>query len=240
MSGGARLRRRGFRVGQDGFSGKTQIGCSHSRFIPQSQYFRAASRLISSVISMTYCAIFRGSSHPPQHCLFCRSRARLPVHAPEFFISALVTLLVVVDPARSGADFHLADRTACRAPARRQVALRASLIAFADPVRRGADRRLAAASARHRAARLPDRRRTAAVLDRLRNGVRGAHRARDQCGRSRGRGACPQHRRLPAGDPADGRARRDHGGDPAGRPRPGRSGSACRPARGDRARCWLA
>ena len=141
----------------------------------------------------------------------------------EFLISALVTLLVVVDPIGLVPTFlAVTARPAARARARRSRCAPA-LIAAADPRRQRADRRLAAAHAVDHAAGVPHRRRPAAVLDRLRNGVRRAHRAAVAAGRRSGRGARAQHRRLPARHSADGRTRRDHRDRAARRPRRRRS-----------------
>ena len=135
----------------------------------------------------------------------------------EFLISALVTLVVVVDPIGL-VPSYLAITHGLPQRARRSVALRAALIAAAHSGRQRADRRLAVAYALDRFAGVPDCRRLAAVLDRIRNGVRRADRASVATGRAGHRRACAQHRCFPARHSIDGGSRCDHRHDPAGAP----------------------
>src|SRR5690606_23323049 len=106
-----------------------KIGRSNSRFI-------SAKPIISRCRLLNLFSYFKAlfgrfgrPSEPPQHCLFCpRARGSWAMN-PEFFISALVTLLVVVDPLGLVPIF---TSLTAKLPvaSRRQVALRASLIAF--------------------------------------------------------------------------------------------------------------
>ena len=98
----------------------------------------------------------------------------------EFAISALVTLLVVVDPVGLAPTF-LAVTDGLSAQHRRQVALRASLIAAAILIGAALVGDWLLRTARHLAAGVPHRRRAAAVRHRLRDGVR----LRDSCASSR-------------------------------------------------------
>jgi small neutral amino acid transporter SnatA (MarC family) len=86
----------------------------------------------------------------------------------DFAISALLTLLVVVDPVGLVPTFLAVTEDLPR-PASRSVAVRASLIAGAVLI--------GTAHAVDFAAGVPHRRRAPAVLDRFRNGVRRAHQA---------------------------------------------------------------
>src|SRR4051812_45433074 len=92
----------------------------------------------------------------------------------DFMASVLVTLFVVVDPIGLVPTF-LAITGGLPRTARRQVAVRAALIAFAILTGSALIRRLAAADDVDLASRLPDRGRPAAVFHRVRDGVRPAH-----------------------------------------------------------------
>ena len=122
-------------------------------------------------------------------------------------------------PGRPGAGLPRPHATACRRSAP-QVALRACLIAGAILFGAALVGDWLLREARHHAARVPHRRRAAAVLGRVRDGVRRAHRAPDARRRAGDGGACAQHRGVPARHSADGRARRHH-----------RDGAARRPGR---------
>jgi len=103
-----------------------------------------------------------------------------------------------------------------------------------DPRRQRAGRRLAVAHALDRFACLPHCRRVTVVLNRVRNGVRRAHRAPVAAGRAGRRRARAQYRRLSARHSIDGRARRDHCDHPAGEPQRRRHHAPCDPARRNR------
>ena len=94
-----------------------------------------------------------------------------------------------------------------------------------DPDWRRAGRPPAADRARHLAAGVPHRRRAAPVFHRLRNGVRAAGSAPVEGCRASRRGTRAQHRHLPDGVPAAGRAGCHHGHRAARRPGPW--GSRC-------------
>ena len=147
----------------------------------------------------------------------------------DFLTSAIVTLFVVVDPvglvptfiavtaglprrAAAGCDPRLRDRgTHSR--------------------RLRVDRELAVDESRHRHGGLSHRRRLAAVLDRIRNGVRAAHRPPGAHRRAGDRGACAQYRGVPARHSLDGRSRRHHRDHPVGRARRGRPAASRPPHR---------
>jgi len=135
----------------------------------------------------------------------------------DFLISALVTLLIVVDPIGLVPSYlpitHGLSQTRAAQCGAARDADRGS-----NPCRERAGRRLAVAHALDRFARLPHRRRITVVLDRIRNGVRRAHRAPVAAGRAGGRRAPAQYRRLSARHSIDGRTWRDHCDHPPGEP----------------------
>src|ERR1051326_7215191 len=139
--------------------------------------------------------------------------------ALDYVISALVTLLVVVDPVGFAPP---ASRAARRADCWR------------DPDGRGADRYLVAGATCYLAAGVPHRRRTVVVFDRHRDGVRRAHAPRRRDRRACHRRARAQHCGLPAGDSIDGGAGCHHRDRVVGRARAARSAAARAVASGHR------
>ena len=95
----------------------------------------------------------------------------------EFLISALVTLLVVVDPVGLVPTFLAITARPAAHGARAAVALRACLIAAAILAGSALIGDWLLRTLGDHAARIPHRRRPAAVFGRLRNGVRRAHRS---------------------------------------------------------------
>src|SRR5215207_8225862 len=114
----------------------------------------------------------------------------------DYLVSALVTLLVAVDPVGL-APIFLSLTRGMNAGERRRVAVRASLIAFGILAFFGLGGEILL-PARRRHPGLPHLGRPAAVLDRLRDGVRAPQRAQAEHGRHRHhRGSYPQRGRLP-------------------------------------------
>src|SRR5712672_2760397 len=130
----------------------------------------------------------------------------------EYLISAAVTLFVVVDPVGLAPTF-LSVTTGIPDAARRDVALRAAVIAGGI---------LAGAALigdwllRQLGITLPAFRIAGGLL--LFSIAGGAYRAAVPRRRAGVRGACPQHRGVPARDPAAGGSRRPHRNRAAGRP----------------------
>ena len=135
----------------------------------------------------------------------------------EYLVSALVTLLVVVDPSAWCRPSWPSPRACRRAPAARSRCAPASSPAPSWPAQRwSATGCCAQLGITLPAFRIAGGLLLFAVASEMVFGVR--IRATVEAGRGGARGAGPQHRRLPARHPADGRTGRDHRDAAAGRP----------------------